>query len=89
LESHQKQKYTRQGLLEVVNLIFKVLIPGYEPIIYEAKHPYTLDGIEVYAKVGGQMIEILEAGLAHPEVLAGSGLNPQEYTGLALGTGFR
>lgn len=79
--------YTRMDLLELINLIFQAVLPGYEPIIYEAKHPYTLDGVEVYAKIDGQLIEILEAGLAHPEVLAGSGLDPKKYTGLALGTG--
>jgi phenylalanyl-tRNA synthetase alpha chain len=46
-----------------------------------------MDGVEVYAKIDGQLIEILEAGLAHPEVLAGSGIDPEKYTGLALGTG--
>mgnify|MGYP002778872218 FL=1 len=73
--------------MQLVNLIFNTLMPGYEPIVYEADHPYTLDGIEVYVDAGGQMIEILEAGLAHPEVLKESGLNPEEYTGLALGAG--
>lgn len=81
------KKYSRQDLLDLVLTIFNKLMPGYEPIVYEADHPYTLNGIEVYAKVGEKEIEILEAGIAHPEVLAGSGINPDEYTGLALGAG--
>lgn len=83
----KNKQYTKQDLLDLVSVIFTTLMPNYEPIVYETEHPYTVNGIEVYAKVGDKEIEILEAGLLHPEVLAGSGLNPDNYSGLALGSG--
>ena len=49
-------------------------MPRCKMIVHEAKHPYTVDGIEVYAGIEGKEIEVLEAGLAHPEVL-NSGIN--------------
>lgn len=80
-------KYKRKDLIKLVQTIFQVMMPGFEPKIYEAKHPYTLDGIEVYAVVDGKEIEILEAGIAHPEVLKKSGIDTENYSGLALGMG--
>lgn len=74
-------------LLRLVNLIFEAVVPGNKPIVYKAVHPYTLNGIEVYAKLGNTELEILEAGLGHPEVLRGAGFDPKQYSGLALGMG--
>jgi phenylalanyl-tRNA synthetase alpha chain len=78
---------TREDLLKLAKTVFEAACPGAEMIVYEAKHPYTVDGIEVYAKVNNKEIEVFEAGLVHPEVLKLTGLNPQEYSGLALGMG--
>lgn len=36
---------------------------------------------------GSGWIEIMGAGMVHPEVLAGVGIDPQEYTGFAFGLG--
>jgi phenylalanyl-tRNA synthetase alpha chain len=77
----------REKLIELVKAVFEAACPNAEMIIYEATHPYTLNGIEVYAKVDGVEIEVLEAGLVHPEVLKLTGLDPNEYSGLALGMG--
>ena len=80
-------KTNRKDLLELVKAVFEAACPGAEMKINEVKHPYTLDGIEVYAKIDNKEIEVLEAGLAHPTVLSNSGINPEEYSGLALGMG--
>lgn len=80
-------KATREDLLALARAVFEAACPDAEMIVYEAKHPYTLDGIEVYAGVDGKEIEVLEAGLAHPEVLRGAGIDPEQYSGLALGMG--
>jgi len=77
----------REDLLALARTVFEAACPGAEMIVYEAKHPYTLDGIEVYAKVDGKEIEVLEAGLAHPEVLRNSGIDTDKFSGLALGMG--
>jgi phenylalanyl-tRNA synthetase alpha chain len=83
----QNYNYQRADLLKLVQVIFQALMPGYEPIVYEALHPYTQNGIEVYARINGVEVEILEAGIAHPEVLANSGLDTSRVSGLALGCG--
>ncbi len=77
----------RKDLLRLAKAIFEAACPGATMIVYEAQHPYTIDGIEVYAEVEGQKIEVLEAGLAHPGVLKKAGIDPQQYSGLALGMG--
>jgi phenylalanyl-tRNA synthetase alpha chain len=80
-------KVTRKELLALGEVVFDAACPGAEMIVYEAKHPYTIDGIEVYAKVDGKEIEVFEAGLIHPTVMKDSGINPELYSGLALGMG--
>jgi phenylalanyl-tRNA synthetase alpha chain len=77
----------REDLLELVKVIFEAACPDAEMVVYEAKHPYTVDGIEVYAKVDGKEIEVLEAGLIHPEVLRKANIDPEKYCGLASGMG--
>lgn len=84
------EKYGKPGrkeLLELAQAIFEAACPDAKMIVLEAKHPYTEDGIEVYADVGGIEIEVFEAGLAHPQVLINAGLDPAKVGGLALGMG--
>ncbi len=78
---------TRKELLALGKVVFDAACPGAEMIVYEAKHPYTVEGIEVYAKVDGKEIEVFEAGLVHPMVMKDSGIDPGQYSGLALGMG--
>ncbi len=80
-------RVTRKELLALGKVVFDAACPGAEMIVYEAKHPYTVDGIEVYAKVDGKEIEVFEAGLIHPTVMSDSGIDPDVYSGLALGMG--
>lgn len=87
---HSIEKYgkaNRESLLKLGKAVFEAACPDAEMVVYEAKHPYTLEGIEVYAKVDGKEIEVFEAGLSHPEVLRRAGLDPEKYDGLALGMG--
>lgn len=77
-----------RDLGKLVTTVFAAAVPGYEPIIYPAVRSYTEQGIGVYARFGdGSEIEVLKAGLAHPEILRASDLDPNEYSGLALGMG--
>lgn len=80
-------RVNREDLLKLVKAVFEAACPDAKMVVYEAKHPYTLDGIEVYAAIEGKEIEVLEAGLAHPEVLRNSGIDSEKYSGLALGMG--
>ena len=80
-------KTTRKDLIKLAETVFEAACPEAKMIVYEAKHPYTIDGIEVYAGIDGKEIEVLEAGLSHPKVLKNCGIDPEEYSGLALGMG--
>ena len=86
----ENKKYggtTREDLLELARTVFDAACPGAKMIVHETKHPYTVDGIEVYAGIEGKEIEVLEAGITHPDVLRNSGIDPEQYSGLALGMG--
>ncbi len=86
-ENKKYGKVNRKDLLKLAEAVFEAACPEAKMIVYEAKHPYTVDGIEVYAGVDGKEIEVLEAGLAHPDVLRNSGVDSEQYSGLALGMG--
>jgi len=87
-ENKDRGPVGREDLLKLVNAIFGSIFKDKKPIVHEAIHPYTLNGIEVYAQFGESELEVLEAGLAHPEVLRAAGFDPEKYSGLALGMGF-
>ncbi|MFW5887482.1 MAG: phenylalanine--tRNA ligase subunit alpha [Bacteriovoracia bacterium] len=56
------------------------LRPGY--------FPFVEPGVEVDMKRGdGDWIEMLGAGMVHPNVLKNCGLDPEEYSGFAFGIG--
>jgi phenylalanyl-tRNA synthetase alpha chain len=63
------------------------MLPGVPLRLDPTSHPYTLGGLEVHGCVRDAWIEILECGLAHPAILESAGLNPAEYSGLAMGVG--
>ncbi len=77
----------RKELLELAKAVFDAACPGAEMVVLEAKHPYTIHGIEVYAKIGDREIEVLEAGLFHPDLLKMAGVDESTHSGLALGMG--
>lgn len=86
-KNRDRNPMAKNDLMRLVNLIFEAVVPDKKPIVYDAIHPYTVNGVEVYAEFGDSQLEILEAGLAHPEVLRGAGFDPDRYSGLALGMG--
>lgn len=61
--------------------------PGREVRTVPAAHPYTVGGRQVDVRDGGGWLELAECGPAHPAVLAGAGLDPARWSGLALGMG--
>lgn len=77
----------RKNLVELIEVILNSVVPGYAYRMNEVKHPYTINGLEVEVLVDNNWLEILECGEAHPIVLKNAGLNPDSYTGLALGMG--
>lgn len=84
---HGLPHFNRSHLIHLVETILSCTIPGCEYRANEVKHPYTMHGLEVEILVNGLWLEILECGEAHPIILKNAGLNPEEYSGLALGMG--
>jgi phenylalanyl-tRNA synthetase alpha chain len=80
-------RFGRLDLIHLIETILNSVVPEYKYRANEVKHPYTINGLEVEVLVNGNWLEVLECGEAHPVVLDNAGLNPQEYSGLALGMG--
>lgn len=74
---------TRDDLVATIETVAGAMLPGVPLRLDPAVHPYTLDGLEVYGKVQGRWVEILECGRAHPDLLGAAGLT----SGLAMGIG--
>ena len=73
-------------LRAMVAVVVGALVPAAAYRCLPAVHPYTRDGLEVEVRAGEGWVELLECGLAAPEVLARAGLSA-DYTGLAMGIG--
>jgi phenylalanyl-tRNA synthetase alpha chain len=49
--------------------------------------PFTEPSFEVFAKFKGKWLEMMGAGMLHPNVLKNCGLDPEKYQGFAFGGG--
>lgn len=58
-----------------------------EKRVRPAYFPFVEPGIEFDMKFNEKWLEILGAGMVHPNVLENGGLNPTKYAGLAFGIG--
>lgn len=77
----------KDDLLDVVKGVANTAAPNWKLRIIDSPHPYTKQGIEVNAVLDDRDIEILECGLINDQILANAGLDPEEYSGWALGMG--
>jgi len=82
-----KPRFNRSDLIRLVETILNGVIPGYKYRANKVQHPYTINGLEVEALVNGVWLEVLECGEVHPTILENAGLDPDSYSGLALGMG--
>jgi phenylalanyl-tRNA synthetase alpha chain len=73
-------------LRDMITRVVAALLPGRRHRVEPAVHPYTVDGLQIDVEDGDGWIEVGECGLAHPEVLARSGLDSR-WNGLAMGLG--
>lgn len=83
----QKGRLRRSDLLNMIEAVMSAILPGVEYRCNETIHPYTVNGLEVEARLDGDWLEILECGEAHPWLLNDSGLASQKWSGLAMGIG--
>jgi len=74
-------------LAEMVGTLVAALVPGRHWRWSTAEHPYTEGGREVEVIDRDHPVELAECGLAAPHVLARAGLDPDRWSGLALGIG--
>jgi len=49
--------------------------------------PFVEPGVEVDLKFKGKWLEVLGAGMVHPNVLKNAGIDPEKYQGFAFGMG--
>ena len=74
-------------LADMLATVAAAVVPGRDVRTVPATHPYTVDGRQVDVRHGDEWVELAECGLAAPAVLAGAGLDPSRWSGLALGMG--
>ncbi|HOH85075.1 MAG TPA: hypothetical protein PLS17_00020 [bacterium] len=78
----------KSDLIELVESIIACALPKTQYRANAVVHPYTINGLEIeILKANGDWLELLECGEVHPEILANIGLDPGQYSGLAMGMG--
>lgn len=98
--THEVQFHQIEGLVvgEGINMghlkfaldafIKKVFGPQTETRLRPGYFPFVEPGIEIdMRRAGGKWVEMLGAGMVHPNVLNNVGINPRKYTGFAFGAG--
>ena len=98
--SHDVQFYQLEGLMIDKNISvanFKAVIEEFLKRFYKAKveiqlrpsfFPFTEPSFEIDVRKGnGKWVEMMGAGMVHPNVLKASGINPKNWQGFAFGVG--
>jgi phenylalanyl-tRNA synthetase alpha chain len=68
-------------LRAMIDVVVGALLPGRKARTSPARHPYTVDGLQIDVAIDGQWLEIGECGLALPALL------DDDSSGLAMGLG--
>lgn len=76
-----------EDMLRMIGRLVEAVLPGAEWKTTKVSHPYTIGGRQIDVLNDGEWLELAECGRIHPEVLRGSGLDPEQWSGLALGMG--
>ncbi|MCI4658511.1 PheS-related mystery ligase SrmL [Cryobacterium zhongshanensis] len=71
----------------MIGTLVEAVLPGAEWRAVPAVHPYTIQGCQVDVLVDAEWLELAECGLIAPHILAAAGLDPDTWSGLALGMG--
>ena len=97
--THEAQFHQIEGLVVGKNItmgdlkgtlleFFKRFIgPDAEIRLRPSFFPFVEPGLEVDVRVGDKFIEMLGAGLVHPNVLENAGIDSTKYSGFAFGMG--
>lgn len=76
-----------EDMLSMISRVVETVLPGAAWRTTDVSHPYTVGGRQIDVLHEGAWLELAECGRIHPEVLRGSGLDPDRWSGLALGMG--
>ncbi|WP_309491598.1 MULTISPECIES: hypothetical protein [unclassified Microbacterium] len=74
-------------MMTMIGVLVAAVLPGAEWTMTDVTHPYTSGGRQIDVLHNGEWLELAECGRIHPDVLRGSGLDPERWSGLALGMG--
>lgn len=74
-------------MLTMIGRVVEAVLPTAEWRTTDVSHPYTVGGRQIDVLHEGAWLELAECGRIHPDVLRGSGLDPELWSGLALGMG--
>jgi phenylalanyl-tRNA synthetase alpha chain len=78
---------TDSDLDQMVALLVEALLPGARYRTVASPHAYTEGGRQIDVWHDGDWMEVGECGRIHSGVLTGAGLDPSQWSGLALGMG--
>ncbi|HEX6514362.1 MAG TPA: hypothetical protein VF049_02220 [Nocardioidaceae bacterium] len=78
---------TDTDLDQMVALLVQAVLPGARYRAVASAHAYTEGGRQIDVWHDGGWMEIAECGRIHPGVLTGAGLDPSQWSGIALGMG--
>ncbi len=82
------KKASMANLKGVIETFFKEFFgPDVEIIFRPSFFPFVEPGVEVAMKWKGKVLEMLGAGMVHPNVLKAGGLDPEQWQGFAFGGG--
>ncbi|MDQ1122063.1 hypothetical protein QE412_000636 [Microbacterium trichothecenolyticum] len=76
-----------EEMLGMIGRLVDAVLPGAQWKTTDVTHPYTVGGRQIDVLHEGEWLELAECGRIHPAVLRGSGLDPDQWSGLALGMG--
>lgn len=97
--THEMQFHQIEGLMIGENITLahlkgilleffkRFLGPDAEIRLRPSFFPFVEPGVEVDVRVGDKWIEVLGAGMVHPNVLKNCGIDPEKYQGFAFGMG--
>lgn len=78
---------TVDELMIMIGTRVEAVLPGARWRTTPVTHPYTREGRQVDVRHHSDWLELAECGLIHSEVLRRCGLDPDRWSGLALGMG--
>lgn len=80
-------RVTDDDMIAMIERLVEAVLPRADWRVTDVSHPYTVGGRQIDVLHDGDWLELAECGRIHPAVLRGSGLDPAQWSGLALGMG--